>query len=94
MPQITQQGVCDQATLCRTIVQEAVEAAALTDSLEALGDYRARADRYMTEISLWQEHSIRRNWVGVAAHCAEERKLAQRWFDIFGRHLERTLGDD
>ena len=94
MPMITMDGVRAQATLCRTIVQEAVEAAALTDSMQALADYRARADRYLTEISLWQEHSMRRGWTSVAAHCADEKKLAQRWFDIFGRALERTLNDD
>ena len=91
---ITQDGVRAQATLCRTIVQEAVEAAALTDSMQALADYRARADRYLTEISLWQEHSMRRGWTSVAAHCKDEHKLAARWNAIFGRALERTLGDD
>ena len=91
---ITQDGVRGQATLCRTIVQEAVEAAALTDSLEALRDYRVRADRYLTEISLWQEHSMRRGWTSVAGHCKDEHRLAQRWNAIFGRALERTIGDD
>ena len=88
---ITPDGVRGQATLCRTIVQEAVEAAALTDSTQALADYRTRADRYLTEITLWQEHSMRRGWTSVAAHCKDEHKLAQRWYAIFGRCLKKVL---